>query len=103
MTAVSHEDCRDIGCPTCRPWERASRFRDRMRELSKLGINLRCLAHNLAVAGAMERAFNLGWNRGYEEGNMYGEGEHDIPYIPSEHEKRYKREWIANIAGKAAP
>lgn len=69
----------------CDAWEAQWIANDRRRRAVQLAKQMTILGRNLVVAGALERAFNLGWNRGYEEGNMYGDVEHDIPYVPSEH------------------
>ena len=61
-----------------------------------------CLGRNLAIAGALSKAFDLGWSRGYEEG-FDGTGDVWTGYSAHEHRERIAREWIANTDGKAAP
>lgn len=53
------------------------------------------LGRNLAVAGALQRMFDLGWDRGHACGDVS---------VSADEWLRAKREaWIPNTDGKAAP
>lgn len=70
---------------------------------AQLAARLHCLGRNLAFAGALTRSFDLGWSRGYEEGDNLGSGDVPEMYSHMDHQRRIDQEWSPNTKGKAAP
>lgn len=89
LTRTSYLDHGGV-CGRCK--DRDSYAKSRM---DRAWRDLATLGRNLAIAGALNRSYDLGWERGHAEG--------DTAVSTTEWRRRIAAEWAPNVAGRTAP